>query len=143
MKLTEKGKELLLRVKDRILEEPARIRMYEWYNGPSRMDYLDRYTLHAAIPPCNTVACIAGWMLIEGGKIDQLEANPWADTILQDALDLIYEDGTGPRSARLFLPDSWPADLTDKTYDMCTGTPEYAAVVAEAIDRFIEDPEAF
>lgn len=155
MQLTKKGKELLLRVRERILEEPARIRMAEWYNGPEHMGYIESATPHARVPPCNTVACIAGWVVIEGGTVnsdylaEQRSNIGFCNQIPVLATELIYgpeHEILSPARMKLFHEDRWPDDLYYRIMDLNSGTPEYAAVVAAAIDRWIVadgDPERF
>lgn len=142
MSLKPKAKELLLRVREAILKEPARIRMANW-----RLTKRDQYLLvmhndHAAIPPCGTVGCIAGWL------VELHYKHPHSVVTVQYAASKLigWRDKIGI-DCPLFFTSDWPEDLKDKEYDLYTsGTPEYAAVVAAAIDRWIEadgDPERF
>ena len=151
---------LLRRVQRAILKEPKRIRMENWVNAVS----LDLVSESSDRPACGTVGCIYGW-----GKILSSVPRESRKNINQIAADLEkkilgpswnyiepMKDGpelfdiTAEQAKGLFLGyvgsyerASWPEDLRDRISDLSPGTPEYAQVVSEAIDRFIEDPDEF
>ena len=137
---------LLQRVKAHILEEPRRVYMEDWRR-------LGKAAKETTNPPCGTVACVAGWA-VELAHPNPRRVRNFADR----ALDLL---GLKPREFKdedcpLFYVVLWPKDLKDRLNGQLdynswewihapldAGTPEYAAVVAEAIDRFIANPAEF
>lgn len=140
MSLKPKAKELLLQVRAAILEEPARIRMAWWRIDREKQESLVRLGDHAALPACGTVGCIAGWVVELGYKQPKRikRVNAAAYRLL---------DWRPYRILPLFHTQDWPSDLSVRVRALAvTGTPEYAAVVAAAIDRWIVadgDPERF
>ena len=130
--------ELLERVKAAILEEPRRVSMDDWgINYPDISVQFDD-----DLPPCGTVACIAGWAAKLSG--DTLFSEGFQRIIPPP--EEIWKDGhLTPQGVewdaaqdRLCYVGSWPHDLRDelKWYDI--GTKGYAEVVAKRIDRFIK-----
>jgi hypothetical protein len=132
--------ELLKRVKQHILEEPARLRMDLWllkadpskdmhtstpgYNEPE--DY--------KIPECGIVGCIAGWTAF---LVDP-NVNPDSYQVraehAQELLGINHRD----EPFDLFYVDHWPADLMDRYYS-ARDNDERAQITATAIDRYIEN----
>jgi hypothetical protein len=135
---------LLQRVKAHILEEPLRLNMDNWRTTNIQDDAYFDEDEHAGIPPCRTVACIAGWAVGLGAKRPGAVKNvkDYALKLLGLPKDYSAGEDWMEGSTRLFHPLDWPADLRRKLPEV-GGTPEYAAVVAEAIDRFIASPEEF
>ncbi len=121
--------DLLMSIKEKILEEPKRLNMSVWYC--KRDTVLSLWDVYGkAEPPCGTVACIAGWALLLKGE-DVNRGNVAVRAM--DALDIRgYAD-------QLFMPYSgWPETWRRKLTTYKAGSPEYAQVVAEYIDYFIE-----
>lgn len=107
--------ELLLKVRDHILEEPKRCDMSDWIRRSKQS-------------PCGTIACIAGWACVLSGKRD----TPYNDVprVAGELLGL-------PETESLFLADDWPADLREELYSEDPGSKEYAEIVARRIDEFL------
>lgn len=104
---------LLEKIKEQILGEPTSVDMDDW-------DQPDPST------PCGTVACISGWAA-------HLSGHPNESASGEIFLELSEEQGEG-----LFYISDWPGDLIFEIRGLNPRTPEYAAVVAKRIDRFIE-----
>lgn len=130
--------ELLLKVKAAILEEPRRLDIWDW----------QRREVGDNSPACGTVGCIAGWADIlyrTGG-----DTSPAAIAACEIVVDGVQERArlavglTRDQAEWLFHPDGgWPFDLHTLLEYTERGTAEHASVVASAIDRFIDNPEAF
>jgi hypothetical protein len=138
---------LLIRVKELILEEPKRLNMDVWSSAVSPSENG---------PACGTVGCISGWaqMLARPAahvgirlmkQAPELRSFVGAASMgayllggtLSEVVDVNnYNDGI---YASLFFTGYWPADLQEKLHSCILGTPEYATVVAERIDRFIAE----
>lgn len=140
---------LLREVQAYMLAEPARVTMDE---GVSSYEDLIEGTVHAAEPPCQTVSCIAGTAVI-------LATEAYKDEVPYEAIGYTAFGGPGgireqatialdlstKEAGRLFMlssfetsdVDFWPLDLEEKILEHTSGTPAYAAVVSERIDRFI------
>ncbi len=116
--------ELLDQIKQAILEEPRRIRMYDWVTRISDVPEDKR-------PPCGTVACIAGWAvaLSTGLRGDALYDYDGISSAAADLLDCDPDI--------LFHVSEWPKSWRERLDKVSSGTPAYAAVVAEFIDEFI------
>lgn len=123
-----------MKVKEMILEEPARVDMGVW-----RTTDVEGYDLK---PACSTVGCIAGWAaisyLMETRKLKRPKtaANQMSafdvEEISRKALNMGNRD-----SWELFDEMRWPKDLWEALSEEEAGTPGYAAVVAQAIDRYV------
>lgn len=103
--------ELLQKVKEKILAEPSAVDMDLW-SSPS------------SSTPCGTVACIGGWALLLAPKSPGLIP-------VRTLLDIDKSE-----ASKLFF--NWPLELLFALNRYSHGTPEYAAIVAARIDRFIE-----
>lgn len=145
IELSPEAVALLQRVKGHILATPERIRMNDWVSRGNEIEDLVADEMHMANPPCGTVACIAGWV-VELGMARPKSVRE--GNVRKNALRLLKLSGTrlfgdyGQPSHALFHPEKWPFDLR-RRLPYRSGTPEYAAVVAEAIDLFIANPEEF
>lgn len=106
--------ELLQKVKEKILAEPTAVNMDDWCFSSNKT-------------PCGTVACIAGWACVLSEVKDHFRDE--APIFLK--LNRI-------NSGNLFYISQWPEELYEKLIKQVPGTPEYAAIVAARIDRFIE-----
>ncbi len=132
--------ELLLKVKAVILEEPRRIDMNDW---GSTWDQSEAGRLGRDLPPCGTTACIAGWAATidrMGRKRLKTTAGALRSVARHRSLCSAGKEALGldEQVAReLFFDEYWPVDLIERLEDELVGTLAYAAVVAEAIDRFI------
>ena len=152
--------ELLRRVQKAILKEPKRVDMGQWIRtnlfGPKP---------GAGFPECGTVGCIFGWAETLA-KFKSLRIQPGtiykrAQGVREEVCHLTHPE-IASRGARLldvtidqagglflgFLANNfrwgnWPEDLRDRLDEYEPGTEEYAQVVSDAIDRFIQNPEEF
>jgi hypothetical protein len=130
--------ELLRRVQAHILAEPKRMYMFAWLIGPSQFDDEGHYnngqngdTLNA--PACKTVACIRGW------------AYQLTNTSLPLGEYYCYYSSSDPileltreQCDRLFFVTCWSAEFQDRLDATQLQSQEYAQVVSDRIDRFIE-----
>ena len=114
--------ELLLRVKAHILEEPKRLRMYEWYKeiGPE-----DLAECPNNYPACGTVACIAGWTCVLAGNYRKGKF---------EAINLL--NITYRQAEELFYVFNWPDPFYNRYVNNQDFT-ERAKITAEVIDDFI------
>lgn len=143
IKLKPEAVALLQRVKQHILEEPRRMDMLRWVeNRPEHLKCAAEIGNIAGVPPCGTVACIAGWVVQLGSvrpsqvKVVARRARQLLGLPIPRSIGKIEQFG-------LFHLRFWPIELERKVRGFQPGTPEYAQVVAEAIDRFIASPEEF
>lgn len=128
----EVNKELFLRVKEHILEEPLRVHMGYWKIG---IESGNRIT---AWPKCNTVGCIMGWGQILTG------ASP-----IRDSYDIKAHISQGMelfgikmnQAEKLFMVTDWPREYKERIEVEDNQTKEYAQVVADRIDYFLETGE--
>lgn len=120
--------ELLLKVKQHILEEPQRLIMHLWLVEKTGRRKWIRFGRNKkrSFPGCGTAGCIAGWTCILSEK------RP--DDFLTSARNLLDLDFY--QAERLFAPAYWPDEFEDGTND--DGKPETASIAAARIDRFIE-----
>lgn len=148
--------ELLRKVQKLILAEPRRVNMNRWVDTADNVFAQTYY-----YPDCGTVGCIRGWLGVvskvqgrltkqaiwKAGRVVENESYDYGADMVESGAELIgctYEQARG-----LFLGytrvgmEQWPADLQRRLGLQRAGSPEYAAVVAEAIDRFINNPDEF
>mgnify|MGYP001614774226 FL=1 len=122
--------ELLLRVKQHILEEPSRLDMEDYYYQLGDV----RYQPPFGEPTCGTVACIAGLALLLEGK--RPKRTKIGDAFMKaTALLKISRD----EASRLFFLSCWPNDLW-KAYSRAAAQHKGAAAalsVGKRIDLFI------
>lgn len=130
------NKELLLRVKAHILEEPRRLNMSNWMDrveiGAEIAHIYESGSVHIMrqdeVPPCGTVGCIAGWAaVLDGVPMDDIGG--WAG---REALGLNEFEG-----GELFYPGYWPNRDDYYEYKGCGNAQQRAQVVARVIDAFI------
>jgi hypothetical protein len=114
--------ELLLKVKERILAEPSQFDMRDWRRSS---------------PECGTVACIAGWACAIADAEEGIVPTDYHQ--IESRAEILL----GERAIALFYASCWPDDLCFAEEDASVRSPEYAAVAAQAIDRFIASPEEF
>lgn len=150
--LTEFCRRRLTEIKAAILAEPKRIHTHQLI-GVSHSSI--RFE-HMSPPSCGTTGCIAGWALaLECEKptdvYGMLGAKPssghaghaghagllnYTSDPQQEAMDLLglneYQAGS------LFFVGSWPPVYQLRIYDAVTGSPDYAIVVADRIQAFID-----
>jgi len=121
--LTTEGIEALQKVKEQILSEPQKFDMGQWVN------------IH---PECGTVACIAGWLVLNKFGVEEFRrmANePGGISVKQEADKII-----GCNGGRLFYTCAWPEYLKDE-YESKEGEYELvgkAELAVKAIDWFIK-----
>lgn len=133
------NKELLLRVKAHILEEPRRLNMSNWIQNAEAglcVSYefesgeLDIHTLSKdEVPPCGTVACIAGWACLLS---DKKVRNYSAESTAIRSLNITFG-----QSEKLFFPYGWPNKADYEEYQSCGNAEQRAQIVARVIDGFI------
>lgn len=135
--------ERLLKVKAHILEEPRRLDMRDWVvvvkgekvfparSFPDMPDY---------VPPCGTVACLAGWVTFLFSE-DPLKNDPkWMHRFSEVEAETLLN--LSPRTTRdLFYPGNWPSDLAYRyeNAELDKDRVAMAAVTADRIDRFIAE----
>jgi hypothetical protein len=126
--------ELLLKVKEQILKEPAQFQMAWIFTR----HIVDSYTDidRDKIPNCGTAACIAGWAIsIHRGmtpkQVSDSEIGGW-----EDAQELL---GIGRGWAdELFNVERWPTGYKEAWYESDT-LEDRAQVAADRIDDFIRE----
>ena len=127
--------ELLQKVKAAILEDPRRLDMCEWVSehpDPEMCTTEVHWLAEDQIPPCGTVACIAGWAaVLAGHRLFSLDAVRAA---------LVGDDGYAPLND-LFYVGHWPYDLAERYANAEAGGDRagMAAAAAERIDRFVAE----
>jgi len=137
------NKELLLRVKAHILEEPRRLNMSNWIQDARvgslvhdayESNRVGQFAKHALTeneaPPCGTVACLAGWACVLSGH--PAESGDWLSERGGLFLDL-----TEDQKSELFWPESWGGHSAYLEYKTCGNAEQRAQVVARVIDAFI------
>lgn len=133
--------ELLLKVKNRVLAEPGRVDMRDWQQKIT--DPTDIMLMGQRISiarECGTVCCILGHAVeISGGAVPDDVGVRTIISIGSALLDLDYEEADS-----LFMFHNSRDDSDDPYFDLALrllifepGSKEYAAIVAEAIDRCI------
>lgn len=129
------NKELLLKVKQHILEEPKRLNMHNW---------IERYTVPEVeqskyLPSCGTVGCIAGWSFLLG--IDSTASEMTFN--FTKTLDLLDIDEL--QAENLFYVEHWPNEFYNKynTPNIPWGERKQhrAQVTAERIQHFVDTSE--
>lgn len=144
--LSENAKDLLLRVKAHILEEPNRLKMTHWVLDKSEASggrsctgaYWGEPPLGGIqFPKCNTVGCIAGWAVL---LTDGMNAASEADFLIVDRAKQLLGFGRYYDADALFSVDDWPDDLR-RAYCVATTQRERAQIVAARIDRFIAEEQ--
>lgn len=144
--------ELLLKVKAAILEEPKRLDMSDW-----AMSEFDMKLLPEDIqPPCNTVACIAGWAIsihnnIFGEELYTLVKSKPAQYAAEGVYDH-YHFGphfeakgllelTEEQADSLFYREYWPLQFRAPYTNAAQGSILRAKLAADRIDHFIATGE--
>jgi hypothetical protein len=136
--------ELLLKVKQHILDEPKRLRMDTWLrhdvaNGvrvSNSPGYGEPRTIE--FPACGTVGCIAGWTaMLANPEYQESGLSNFglsAFSIAKEELNIDEEI----EPFHLFYPDYWPTKLYERYLETQTAQ-ERASIVAEAIDFYIQE----
>lgn len=126
MPLTKRCKERLEAVAVAVLEEPRRLHMGNW-----RLSILTVAPDNR--PSCNTVACVAGWVVaLELPSPDNLYTMLVED-IRTEAIEIL---GISPMQAdRLFHADLFPRQFS--LFGFAPGTQAYAERTAARIYHFI------
>lgn len=124
------NKELLLKVKNRILANPESFDMDDWgvygeYKGDGSLELKTH---------CGTTQCIAGHAIVASG-IKELDKPFWPDELGAEVLDISMLD-----ARRLFYSFEW-GTLSDD-YNGATTPEEKAQIAARRIDEFIASMEA-
>lgn len=135
---------LLRAVIKAITEEPLRLDMDRWLARGVEETYFGDCGTRRPAPVCDTVGCIAGWCT----QIAKPRVKEGFDVVATRLLGfkpqrLFYGATTHAEElSSLFLPNYWPSDLRHKLDKLGSGTPEYATVVVERIERFIDEHRA-
>ncbi len=137
--MTQLTVERLRKVEELICEEPKRMHMGSWV-----VDDLEDILNQELIPPCHTVACIAGWSLVQE-RIDNGYQFLATDRHRLDGIShgsiqihaLKYLQLTEEEGDSLFFGANWPGQFKVNLYYAKPQTPEYAAIVIERIEHFI------
>lgn len=117
-----------------ILDEPRRFSMGTFVTNDDT---------HIQHPPCGTVACIAGWAVIEHdrarGKSGSIRVTQkYADGVLSFGAKAAEVLGLDEQQAgRLFYTGNWPERFYDEYYEFAPGSLGRAKVAAERLDHFI------
>lgn len=124
--------ELLERVKAHILEEPTRFDMGDFV---IQGEYLENFAANFGrpIPPCGTIACIAGWaVLLSEGQTSGAGSDVQAEA--EALLGLSVE-----QRERLFYTSNWPKKFNEAYRDAeDVRLPAAALAAARRIDHFIK-----
>lgn len=120
---------LLRKVQKKILAEPAAFMMDLYVErAEPGTEWVSRTTeLRRIVPPCGTIACIAGWVNIFGGRKSDLSQSYNAQQLLR--LTDIQRD-------ELFYLGEWPQKFT-KRWDKAKTLKGRARIAADRIDDFI------
>ncbi len=119
---------LFREIQKAILEEPKRIFMSAWCLPLKEVPKAQR-------PSCGTIACIAGWACIFGGKAKDGKTlgKLWIPVVARDLLGIDQN-----QSAKLFHVGDWPSEWRSKLWAVDSGTRAYAKVVADYIGHFVK-----
>lgn len=127
------AKDLLLRIKAIVLDEPKRLDMRWWVSR-----WKGKRTHDACVDPpapaCGTVGCIAGWgaLLLRGASAPPLRGSKAARLMTR----LVKPDGRDEAD----LDPEWVVDdLFDATTDSRPGTRAHAREVSKRIDGYLID----
>lgn len=139
------NRELLLKVKAVILEEPSRLDMYRWleHHPPGRKLWDTAYSgtvdAQLTVPSCGTVGCIAGWVIVLAGKENE-SLGVSLSGVAAEALGL-----SQLQADSLFYHNAWSVwshDHSNRLKDLYDNSPPgsvlRAQIVAEVIDLFLE-----
>jgi len=122
----ELNKDLLLKIKQVILDEPKGFQMGGYKKSKQASPVCRDYGLAWDFPRCGTALCIAGYALQLSGK--DLDGEENVTLVARELLNVDDND--------LFYVDRWPEDLYKRFLDATT--PEERALIgAERIDRFL------
>lgn len=137
--VTPEAAKKLRTVAKHILEEPLRLYMDNWVLDVKKSSYSSDKVedFNGALPPCGTVACIAGWTV-------KLFRSPGqqASTYLGLACDILdldefsYLPSSKPLGRRLFHTMDWPTKYRGQ-YVLARTAKGRARVTAERIEHFI------
>lgn len=121
---------LLRKVQKRILNNPKQVNM----------------SFFCSEDNCGTIACIAGWIIIESGFTpEQVKSLGQIYYEKQNAVGKASELLGIPSSdvRRLFYSEHWPNNLDIELNKHKPGSTRYGRVVSKAISLFIKHPEVF
>ena len=156
--VTERAEKVLLRVIDRVLEEPKRIHMSKWLwsewelkqdikavANPSPW-YTEDDIRHKVrvLPPCGIVGCIAGWTVIEACKMGKKKMTYTEDDVRDMAGRILglskyhsYDGELEYKDNALFIPFEWPEPYRSKLRAQQPQTKGYAKVIASRLRYYI------
>lgn len=134
--VTPEAAKKLRTVAKHILEEPLRLYMDNWVLDVKKSSYFAEEVedFNGALPPCGTVACIAGWTVMLFGLQARLPLR--ASMYLGSACDILDLDEFSPLGMRLFHTSDWPTKYMDQ-YVLARTAKGRARVTAERIEHFI------
>lgn len=131
---------LLRKVKKHILAEPKRFHMGDWATFWAKSERKPKY-----VPPCRTVACIAGWTVLLAKPLlwKRFMADNVKD-ICQTSINPETEAATllgmsRHEASSMFYTSNWPDQFADQ-YDMANRE-EKAVIAANRIEHFIKTGE--
>lgn len=135
MPLSEYGKRRLEDVCQLILADPEVILMNTFSASAHEIN-----TDNLKMPACETVGCIAGWVLARSlNNCTGLYHYSQSDIEIEACklLGFLHPGDSPNDSERLFYPHLWPEDWMKKLDSTKYQTPEYAQVVVDYIHYFI------
>lgn len=133
--------ELLQRIKAHILENPLRIYMDDWILKLDKgKEYANRGRFRLFAPPCGTVACICGWAVELSGHDSRISrAGQTGKLLLElDGDSCLFSQDVPSEAQRLFYAIYWPKEFRRRLQEAPVQSMEYAQVVADRIDHFIQ-----
>lgn len=134
--------ELLLKVKQHILAEPARLRMDLWLKRG--LPGTEMHTMNPGydepdafkLPSCGIVGCIAGWTAVLYAPED---ANPESYYVRAENAEELLGINSDIEPFNLFYVDHWPSELMNAYYYYGNTQDQRAQIVGRVIDRYITE----
>jgi hypothetical protein len=143
--------ELLEKVKQHILEEPRRYNQQHWI-GVGETEIRKRFGKVGDLPPCGTMACIAGWTCILAGVdlkgVDLFSISDKAEELLginciqadrlfsSVAEDALVDEEMDEDEYQEYFSGDWPYGFA-KDYVLAKTAEDRAKVAVARIDHFI------
>lgn len=134
------GRELLMAIRQAVLDEPLRANLGWWISAlDGKRDQDDYDTEATTLPACGTVACLAGWgaVLLRPDHVSARKLSSNAEDVLTALLaygrdDFNYEAVGGLFNGTPML------DETHATFGR-PGTRQHARTIAKRITRYLKD----
>jgi hypothetical protein len=124
--------EKLIAVMEMALQEPRKLYMDTW-KANSEEEFIE-LNIEDRLPPCGTVACIAGWVVELEQNSKALRNGRSFFIVATEILQITHE-----QSRSLFYPAYWPLRLLRDLRQATTGTELYAEIVCCRIIYFLEN----